>query len=47
MDRTAPEKLCETDKDERLAILEDAWQIGGLRFRESFEDILLDQESMI
>ncbi len=40
-----PRKLCETDEDERLAILEDAWQIGGLRFRESFEDILLDQES--
>ena len=40
-----PRKLCETDEDERLAILEDAWQIGGLRFRESFEDILLDQDS--
>ena len=40
-----PQELCETDEDERLAILEDAWQIGGLRFRESFEDILLDQES--
>ena len=40
-----PRKLCQTDEDERLAILEDAWQIGGLRFRESFEDILLDQDS--
>ena len=38
-------KLCETAEDERLTILEEAWQIGGLRFRESFEDILLDQKS--
>ena len=40
-----PRKLCETAEDERLTILEEAWQIGGLRFRESFEDILLDQKS--
>ncbi len=40
-----PRKLCETPEDERLSILEEAWKIGGLRFRESFEDILLDQDS--
>ncbi|XDZ65918.1 flavin-containing monooxygenase [Alphaproteobacteria bacterium LSUCC0684] len=40
-----PRKLCETPEDERNAILEDAWRIGGLRFRESFDDILLDERS--
>jgi len=40
-----PRKLCETGEDERNAILEEAWQIGGLRFRESFDDILLDERS--
>ena len=40
-----PRKLCETAEDARNPILEDAWKIGGLRFRESFEDILLDQRS--
>ncbi len=38
-------KLCETDENIRNAILEEAWQIGGLRFRECFDDILLDQKS--
>ena len=40
-----PRKLCDTPEEERLSILEDAWKIGGLRFRESFDDILLDQAS--
>lgn len=41
----APRKLIDTPKDERNAIMEKAWQVGGLRFRESFDDILLDAQS--
>ena len=40
-----PRKLCKTPEDERNAILEEAWRIGGLRFRESFDDVLLDERS--
>jgi len=40
-----PRKLVETDEDERASILNMAWRVGGLRFRESFEDILLDAHS--
>ncbi len=40
-----PKKLCETSKKERNEILETGWQVGGLRFRESFDDILTDEKS--
>ena len=40
-----PKKLCETSKKERDEILETGWQVGGLRFRESFDDILTDEKS--
>ena len=38
-------KLCETSYEERNEILETAWRNGGLRFKDSFEDILLDESS--
>ena len=34
-----------TDPAERMTIMEAAWQHGGLKFRESFDDVLLDEES--
>lgn len=40
-----PRKLIDTPKDERNSIMEKAWQVGGLRFRESFEDVLIDSQS--
>ena len=40
-----PRKLHETPEDERNAILEAGWQAGGLGFRESFYDVLLDKRS--
>ena len=40
-----PRNLHETPEDERNAILEAGWQAGGLGFRESFCDILLDERS--
>ena len=38
-------KLCETDERERSEILENNWEKGGLSFRESFDDIILDENS--
>ena len=40
-----PRNLYETPEDERNAILEAGWQAGGLGFRESFCDVLLDSRS--
>jgi cation diffusion facilitator CzcD-associated flavoprotein CzcO len=40
-----PRNLHETPEDERNAILEAGWQAGGLGFRESFCDVLLDSRS--
>jgi len=40
-----PRNLHETPEDERNAILEAGWQAGGLGFRESFCDVLLDARS--
>ena len=34
-----------TDPEERVRIMEAAWRHGGLGFRESFDDVLLDEES--
>ncbi len=34
-----------TDQAERLKIMEAAWEYGGLGFRETFDDVLLDEES--
>ena len=38
-------KVRTTDKAEREKIMEAAWEHGGLSFRESFDDVLLDEES--
>ena len=43
--KAPPRKLCETDEKERSAILENNWKKGGLSFRESFDDIILDENS--
>ena len=43
--KAPPRKLCETDERERSAILENNWEKGGLSFRESFDDIILDENS--
>ncbi len=43
--RAEPRQLWRTDKEEALAILEAAWQRGGLRFKDSFDDILTDSRS--
>ena len=40
-----PRNLHETPEGERKVILEAGWQAGGLGFRESFYDILLDSRS--
>ena len=40
-----PKKLCKTSKKDRDIIMEKAWSIGGLRFRESFSDVLMDEKS--
>jgi cation diffusion facilitator CzcD-associated flavoprotein CzcO len=34
-----------TDPEERIRIMEAAWRRGGLGFRESFDDVLLDEDS--
>ena len=42
----APDRqVRKTDPEERIRIMEAAWQHGGLGFRESFDDVLLDEES--
>ena len=43
--KAPPRKLCETDERERSEILENNWKKGGLSFRESFDDIILDENS--
>ena len=40
-----PKQARKTPPAERQKMLEDAWQHGGLRFRETFDDILYDLES--
>ena len=40
-----PRNLVETPENERTEILEEAWEVGGLRFRESFQDILFNEQS--
>ncbi|MDC1382577.1 NAD(P)/FAD-dependent oxidoreductase [Candidatus Puniceispirillum sp.] len=40
-----PRKLYKVAKKDRDVILEKAWKTGGLRFRESFNDILIDEQS--
>lgn len=39
----SPQKAATTDADERLALYEEAWKIGGLRFRATFDDLVRDK----
>jgi len=38
-------KADETDPDERLRLYEEAWKIGGLRFRATFQDLLVSKDA--
>jgi cation diffusion facilitator CzcD-associated flavoprotein CzcO len=37
----------ETDADEREAIYEQAWQVGGLQFRSAFFDLMVDEQANV
>ncbi len=41
--RIADRNVADVSPEERLAIYEKAWEIGGLRFRAAFRDLLLDK----
>jgi cation diffusion facilitator CzcD-associated flavoprotein CzcO len=41
--RIADRNVADVTPEERLAIYEDAWATGGLRFRAAFRDLLLDK----
>ena len=41
--RIAPRKVRDVTPEEREAIYEKAWEVGGLRFRASFQDLLFDK----
>ena len=43
--RIADRRATQTEEDERQSIYEAAWEKGGLQFRATFDDLLLDEEA--
>jgi len=43
--RISPTRVFDVDEVERRAIMEQAWQTGGLRFRGCFQDVLISKAS--